>query len=212
MASCLCACFRRRGRTPAGVSEPAVRHHKLPNCDLLDEEVVAKGAGSPPEPPPSPSSPDRGSQIKQPLIPSSAAADGGGGGSVAVRGSSRSPADSTVVVSPFYTGRPGVRRNPSKNSLVPPGSARQTAIAQALRAQGVTGTPDQLECVICMEPFDAENPMMPTLCQCGVNRTSFHYACLLSWKERSDNCPACNGPLFFEEVLPGAFGGDEPGS
>jgi len=49
-------------------------------------------------------------------------------------------------------------------------------------------------------------PLIPELCsfslpsQCGVNKTCFHYACLLTWKEKQDHCPACYGPLYYEEV------------
>mmetsp|Transcript_6041 Transcript_6041/g.10584 ORF Transcript_6041/g.10584 Transcript_6041/m.10584 type:complete len:252 (-) Transcript_6041:224-979(-) len=59
---------------------------------------------------------------------------------------------------------------------------------------------DQPECVICLELFDKGNPEMHTLCSCGANRTSFHYACLLQWTEDHDYCPACRGRLYYEEM------------
>ena len=39
-----------------------------------------------------------------------------------------------------------------------------------------------------------------------MNKTCFHYACLLTWKEKHDHCPACYGPLFFEEHGAGEMG------
>ena len=33
-----------------------------------------------------------------------------------------------------------------------------------------------------------------------MNKTCFHYACLLTWKEKQDHCPSCYGPLYYEEV------------
>ena len=56
------------------------------------------------------------------------------------------------------------------------------------------------ECVICMEEFDENNPEMPVLCECGINKTFFHYACLLEWLAKEDNCPVCRKTLFFEEI------------
>lgn len=36
-----------------------------------------------------------------------------------------------------------------------------------------------------------EDPEMLTLCSCGVNKTFFHYACLLQWINKHSYCPAC---------------------
>jgi hypothetical protein len=55
------------------------------------------------------------------------------------------------------------------------------------------------ECVICMEPFDSTNPRMPTLCQCGANKTYFHLPCLYQWIEQSENCPSCRSKITWEE-------------
>lgn len=32
---------------------------------------------------------------------------------------------------------------------------------------------------------------MLTLCSCGVNKTFFHYSCLLQWLSKHSYCPAC---------------------
>jgi len=59
------------------------------------------------------------------------------------------------------------------------------------------------ECVICLQEFDNENPLIPTLCNCGIGKTRFHLPCLLAWidKNKSESsCPSCGGALFFEEV------------
>ena len=32
---------------------------------------------------------------------------------------------------------------------------------------------------------------MLTLCSCGVNKTFFHYSCLLKWLSKHSYCPAC---------------------
>ncbi|CAM9271394.1 unnamed protein product [Ectocarpus sp. 4 AP-2014] len=66
---------------------------------------------------------------------------------------------------------------------------------------------EERECVICMEEFSKENPEMLTLCSCGVNKTFFHYTCLLQWLSKHSYCPACRGYLFFEERRRG--GGDD---
>jgi hypothetical protein len=55
------------------------------------------------------------------------------------------------------------------------------------------------ECVICMEPFDNSNPRMPTLCNCGVNKTYFHLPCLYQWTEQCSDCPSCRTKLTWEE-------------
>lgn len=36
-----------------------------------------------------------------------------------------------------------------------------------------------------------EDPEMLTLCSCGVNKTFFHYSCLLQWLAKHSYCPAC---------------------
>lgn len=192
--SCLCSCFRRR-RGRAASSESVVRHHKLQ--DQADPEDEANKPTSPEEySPVAPSSPDR-NKIKQPLLSPVDSVDAAGvsGVSDRPRGGAAASADGAPVVSPFY-----VRRSVSRGNLVLPGSELQQAIALSLRAEGVSSQPLELECVICMEPFDASNPRMPVLCQCGVNKTCFHYPCLLTWTERNDHCPTCRGPLFYEEA------------
>lgn len=62
---------------------------------------------------------------------------------------------------------------------------------------------DLFECVICLGEFDSANPLIPTLCNCGENRTHFHLPCLLAWIDKNKNeatCPSCGGPLYFEEA------------
>mmetsp|Transcript_11389 Transcript_11389/g.11418 ORF Transcript_11389/g.11418 Transcript_11389/m.11418 type:complete len:155 (-) Transcript_11389:68-532(-) len=56
------------------------------------------------------------------------------------------------------------------------------------------------ECVICLDPFDMTNPMMPTLCSCGENKACFHYPCLLLWRENTSFCPVCRCTLYYQEV------------
>ncbi|CAN0356814.1 unnamed protein product, partial [Discosporangium mesarthrocarpum] len=54
-----------------------------------------------------------------------------------------------------------------------------------------------------MEEFTKGDPAMRTLCNCGVNRASFHFSCLVQWMGgRVDGqapCPSCRAPLFYEE-------------
>lgn len=84
--------------------------------------------------------------------------------------------------------------------------AKDTVAALAVVAGGQEGTErgrtweNLRECVICMEEFDENNPEMPVLCECGVNKTFFHYPCLLEWLAKEDNCPVCRKTLFFEEI------------
>jgi hypothetical protein len=54
------------------------------------------------------------------------------------------------------------------------------------------------ECVICLEEFSSENPQVSTLCQCGENRSKFHYPCLLMWMQKKPVCPTCDQTLFYE--------------
>ncbi len=54
------------------------------------------------------------------------------------------------------------------------------------------------ECVICFDEFCDENPVMNTLCECGVNKTNFHYSCLLLWLEKKNTCPSCSGQLYYQ--------------
>lgn len=58
--------------------------------------------------------------------------------------------------------------------------------------------PRELECVICLEEFSKENPLIHTLCACGENKTLFHYPCLLLWLEKKNICPNCSSTLFFQ--------------
>jgi len=58
------------------------------------------------------------------------------------------------------------------------------------------------ECVICLQEFDKENPLIPTLCNCGIGKTRFHLPCLLVWIDKNKNiasCPSCGDALFYEE-------------
>uniref|UniRef100_A0A6U0WDD7 RING-type domain-containing protein n=1 Tax=Pinguiococcus pyrenoidosus TaxID=172671 RepID=A0A6U0WDD7_9STRA len=55
------------------------------------------------------------------------------------------------------------------------------------------------ECVICMDEFTEKNPEVPVLCDCGVNKTHFHYHCLLEWMQHRNFCPVCRGSIFFQE-------------
>jgi hypothetical protein len=56
-----------------------------------------------------------------------------------------------------------------------------------------------LECVMCLDTFCDDNPKVRTLCNCGMNRTNFHLACLYQWLDRNNNCPVCREFLYFEE-------------
>jgi Ring finger domain len=59
---------------------------------------------------------------------------------------------------------------------------------------------DEPECVICLGSFNWQDPAVLTLCACGMNKTLFHYACLLQWLEQHSYCPACRAELYFEET------------
>jgi Ring finger domain len=114
----------------------------------------------------------------------------------------------------------------SKGEFLVPGSDAQIAQAkrtraqmEALRAAAVEGrraaaadsssdtvidaalldAEDEPECVICLGSFNWQDPAVLTLCACGMNKTLFHYACLLQWLEQHSYCPACRAELYFEE-------------
>ncbi|KAG5182670.1 hypothetical protein JKP88DRAFT_277744 [Tribonema minus] len=102
----------------------------------------------------------------------------------------------------------------NKGKFILPGSAEQAELARRAREQaapaaaaaaaaagGCAGgaAEEQPECVMCLDGFSWDNPAVLTLCACGVNRASFHYACLLQYKARSSRCPACRAELFYEE-------------
>ncbi|KAI9075176.1 hypothetical protein K1719_042907 [Acacia pycnantha] len=48
-------------------------------------------------------------------------------------------------------------------------------------------------CPICLEGYNAVNPKERT--QCGHH---FHFACILDWKERRNNCPVCDRDMVFD--------------
>lgn len=54
------------------------------------------------------------------------------------------------------------------------------------------------ECIICLEEFSDDNPVMNTLCACGENRALFHYPCLLLWLENKETCPNCSAQLYYQ--------------
>jgi hypothetical protein len=87
------------------------------------------------------------------------------------------------------------------DEIVLPGSMIQQQMAQQMiRTANITTIQTNVEeCVICMEPFDASNPRMPTLCNCGVNKTYFHLPCLYQWIEQSMECPSCRTKITWEE-------------
>ena len=85
----------------------------------------------------------------------------------------------------------------NSDKLILPGSDLQQAIA--LSMEGTKLQPGISECVICMDVFDEFNPIMLTLCGCGMNKTQFHYNCLLEWISKDTNCPACRDELLWEE-------------
>eukprot|EP00611_Tribonema_gayanum_P025353 TRINITY_DN5749_c3_g1_i2.p1 TRINITY_DN5749_c3_g1~~TRINITY_DN5749_c3_g1_i2.p1 ORF type:complete len:238 (+),score=74.91 TRINITY_DN5749_c3_g1_i2:106-819(+) len=104
----------------------------------------------------------------------------------------------------------------NKGKFILPGSVEQAELARRAREQAAPaaaaaaaagGDPgcaggaaeEQAECVMCLDGFSWDNPAVLTLCACGVNRASFHYACLLQYKARSSRCPACRAELFYEE-------------
>ena len=89
----------------------------------------------------------------------------------------------------------------SEDQIVLPGSAIQKAMALSLEgAEGLRKEGEDSECVICMEGFETSNPKMLTLCNCGMNKTLFHYSCLLEWTQKTDTCPSCRHELLWEEM------------
>ena len=58
----------------------------------------------------------------------------------------------------------------------------------------------ETECVMCLDEFSDENPMIPTLCACGESKSHFHYQCLYTWLEKSSKCPCCRQELYFQEM------------
>ncbi|GMH79071.1 hypothetical protein TrLO_g7743 [Triparma laevis f. longispina] len=98
-------------------------------------------------------------------------------------------------MSPSHTSIPSLSLD--NDELILPGSELQKALAASLEGQVDMGA--EAECVICMENFTCQNPCMLTLCNCGMNKTLFHYSCLLQWTEKNKNCPACRHELLWEE-------------
>lgn len=85
----------------------------------------------------------------------------------------------------------------SPSEVVLPGSQIQKDMATLMA--NAKFTDDDVECVICLEGFDASNPRMPTMCGCGENATYFHLPCLYQWLEQSRDCPSCRTKLTWEE-------------
>lgn len=83
------------------------------------------------------------------------------------------------------------------DEIVFPGSAIQQQMAEQLKSAKLKD--DDIECVICMEPFSHDNPRMPTMCGCGENKSFFHLPCLYQWMEQHDECPSCRTKLTWEE-------------
>lgn len=57
-----------------------------------------------------------------------------------------------------------------------------------------------IECIMCLDEFSEENPMIPTLCACGESKSHFHYQCLYTWLEKSSKCPCCRTELYYQEM------------
>jgi hypothetical protein len=96
-----------------------------------------------------------------------------------------------------------MQKKPPPPDFVVPGSELQKAIAMSMGGQadlGGSASPKVPECVLCFGEFNEENPEMRTLCRCGINRAHWHFACLLTWMEKDENCPVCREPLYYEEV------------
>ncbi|KDO23582.1 hypothetical protein SPRG_10777 [Saprolegnia parasitica CBS 223.65] len=60
----------------------------------------------------------------------------------------------------------------------PPSSKKTEASGVSEPRSSTDTTILELECVMCLDTFSDENPKIRTLCNCGVNRTNFHLACL----------------------------------
>jgi hypothetical protein len=54
------------------------------------------------------------------------------------------------------------------------------------------------ECLICLDEFTNENPMIFTLCACGENKVFFHYPCLLLYVEKKNECPNCGTYMYYQ--------------
>ncbi|KAJ9457339.1 E3 ubiquitin-protein ligase RHF1A [Diplonema papillatum] len=63
---------------------------------------------------------------------------------------------------------------------------------------GEFGAYKQDTCSICLERYTASNPAM--LYACGH---AFHLQCAETWRQRSDTCPLCWGPLHETELYTG---------
>lgn len=102
------------------------------------------------------------------------------------------------------------------NSFIFPGSQIQLKMAEDMKQSLISKSEkeeeddDDDECVICMETFTPENPRMPTLCGCGLNKTYFHLPCLYQWIDRNSrrnnhsknggrDCPTCGQILTWQE-------------
>ncbi len=59
---------------------------------------------------------------------------------------------------------------------------------------------EPLECVICMQEFTHQNPLVPTRCGCGLNMALFHHDCLRQWMQMKPTCPSCDEPLIVMSV------------
>ena len=89
---------------------------------------------------------------------------------------------------------PIISRTSSKQRFVSYQQQEETPNNSSRGQQGGTS----LECVVCLEEFDADNPRMPTLCSCGDNRALFHYPCLLTYLEDKRHCPICRTELYYQ--------------
>jgi len=88
----------------------------------------------------------------------------------------------------------------SSNPLLQPRPAQRSVAVASNASAALEHGP---ECVICLGDFDDSNPVIPTLCNCGENRTLFHLPCLLLWIDKNRDkatCPACDSQLFFQEA------------
>ncbi|GMH92059.1 hypothetical protein TrVE_jg2780 [Triparma verrucosa] len=51
-------------------------------------------------------------------------------------------------------------------------------------------TPRDPMCIVCLEPFSKENPVITLSCE-----HVYHLGCLRTWLRRSKNCPTCRGVI-----------------